>query len=211
MRVISRYAKIIPGAVDDGGKLTSIGSDVYAEFIREIYARWEISYPKFYKMDDMSKLAFAASEILLRGSDIKDRFAPVEIGVVLTAPHSSLETDCAHQALITGQYAPSPAVFVYTLANIMAGEICIRNGFKGENIVFANDSFMDEGILSYVNALFESGRVRACLCGEVDFFGKEFSSRFFLVEERTDGPHDVADTYTPMDFSSVNIRKVLYQ
>ena len=211
MRVISRYAKIIPGAVDDGGTLARIVSDGFPGFIREIYARWEISYPKFYKMDDMSKLAFAASEILLRGSAVKDRFAPEEIGVVLTAPHSSLDTDCAHQSLITGQYAPSPAVFVYTLANIMAGEICIRNGFKGENIVFSNESFVDEGIIRYVDALFDSGRIRACLCGEVDFFGKEFSARLFLVEERTDGAHDVVRTDTPMDFSSDNIRKIMYQ
>jgi len=207
MRIISRYASITRGVCNDNGVKTESAGDDFPSFIREIYSLRNISYPKFYKMDDLSKLAFVTSEMLLDGAGIHDRYANNDIGVILAAPHSSLDTDCAHHASITdGKYAPSPAVFVYTLANIMAGEICIRNGFTGENTVFAADSFLDDGIIPYVDALFDSKRIRACVCGEVDFFDKEYSARLFLVEERADDTQDVDS----IEFNTDMIKKILY-
>ena len=49
--------------------------------------------------------------------------------------HSCLETDIEHQEEVNKQKA-SPAVFVYTLPNIVIGEISIRNKWFGESAFF---------------------------------------------------------------------------
>ncbi|HEY1406575.1 MAG TPA: beta-ketoacyl synthase N-terminal-like domain-containing protein [Spirochaetota bacterium] len=192
---ICGYASIRPGQFFVNEIRESVPIDDFAPFIKDVYVRSGIAYPKFYKMDNLSKLAFVTAEHLLRGTDLAGRCRKDEIGVILVAPHSSLDTDCRHHASIAdgAEYSPSPAVFVYTLPNIMAGEICIRHGFQGENIVFAGDTFADDAVISYITALFDSGKIKAAICGVVDFFEEEFSSDLFLVEERTGNSQDVSD------------------
>ena len=51
---------------------------------------------------------------------------------------ASLDTDIKY--LATTKELPSPSVFVYTLPNIMIGEICIRNHFKGESFFFISEN-----------------------------------------------------------------------
>lgn len=85
---------------------------------------------KFYKMDDLCKLGYVAAEYLLKDKT----FAPLEMGMLLANATSSLHTDIRHQQLIDqdGDRAASPAVFVYTLPNVVSGEICIRHKIQGE-------------------------------------------------------------------------------
>ena len=53
--------------------------------------------------------------------------------MLLANAASSLHTDIRHQQLIDreGDQAASPAVFVYTLPNVVSGEICIRHKIQG--------------------------------------------------------------------------------
>jgi len=69
---------------------------------------------------------------------------------------SSLESDEKHQEFIRDRkkYSPSPSVFVYTLPNIMAGEIAIRHKIKGENTVFIFERFDPGFIFHYISELF---------------------------------------------------------
>jgi hypothetical protein len=96
-----------------------------ADFLKSAYRRLNIQYPKFFKMDSLSKLAFLSAEILLKDSDITTSYPSEMTGIILFNASSSLETDEKHQESIgdRGNYFPSPSVFVYTLANIMTGEI----------------------------------------------------------------------------------------
>ena len=89
---------------------------------------------KFYKMDNLCKLGYVAAEYLLKDTN----YHPKEIGIILANASSSLDTDCKHQAIISkeGDKAASPAVFVYTLPNVVLGEICIRHKIQGENTFF---------------------------------------------------------------------------
>ena len=75
-----------------------------------------------------------AAEYLLEGKT----FAPLEMGMLLANAASSLHTDIRHQQLIDreGDQAASPAVFVYTLPNVVSGEICIRHKIQGETNLF---------------------------------------------------------------------------
>ncbi|HXO78164.1 MAG TPA: hypothetical protein VN824_23075 [Puia sp.] len=155
-----------------------------SERLLSIYRTLKLDYPKFYKMDQLSKLGWLASEILLKDNPIPDTIQPEDIGIVLTNANASLDTDIKY--LDTVADIASPAVFVYTLPNIMIGEISIRNKFKGENAFFIFDKF-DAGFLElYVGQLLDTGVLKACICGWVDVFGDDYKAALFLVARRQD-------------------------
>ena len=106
------------------------------EIVNE-YRRLGVDYPKFFKMDSLSKMAFIASERLLNGYD--ERFVSRDdVAVVFFNSSSSLAVDIDYQKTIrlNDDYYPSPSLFVYTLPNICAGEVAIRNKFCGETSFF---------------------------------------------------------------------------
>ena len=154
----------------------------FKTFIKEAYRNYDLKYPKFFKMDSLCKLAVIGAEIAIENSDLaeilKDR-----IGIVLMNKASSLDTDREHQHSIDDRqnYFPSPATFVYTLANIMAGEIAIRHEFQGENMCFVLSEFNIDIMHQYVSNLFESGKIDVCLCGWVDFDGSNYESVQYIV------------------------------
>ena len=102
--------------------------------LTELYRTHVGDYPKFFKMDTLSKLGFVASELLLQAEGA-ERFVPREDrAVVFFNRCASLQADTAYQATIQDpeNFFPSPAAFVYTLPNIVTGEIAIRNKYFGE-------------------------------------------------------------------------------
>lgn len=120
--------------------------------LTEIYRSHIGDYPKFFKMDTLSKLGFVASELLLQAEG-KARFEPREDrAIVFFNRCASLQADTNYQATIQDpeHFFPSPAAFVYTLPNIVTGEIAIRNKYYGETsfIVLAghNPSIMAQQI-----------------------------------------------------------------
>src|ERR1700683_1730494 len=134
-----------------------------ADFLLSGYQHFCFQTPRFYKMDQLSKLGWLAAELLLSdGFDAAD-YRPEDIAVVLSNASSSLDTDYRYFATVTD--IPSPALFVYTLPNIMIGEICIRHKFKGENAFFIAESFDASFIETYVRDLMETGNARTCICG----------------------------------------------
>ena len=105
-----------------------------ASLLAELYRNHIGDYPKFFKMDTLSKLGFVASELLLQAEG-KPRFEPREDrAVIFFNKSASLQADTAYQATIQDaeNFFPSPAAFVYTLPNIVTGEIAIRNKYFGE-------------------------------------------------------------------------------
>ncbi|MDR1847567.1 MAG: hypothetical protein LBR17_05565 [Bacteroidales bacterium] len=109
--------------------------------LTERYRAMMIDYPKFFKMDNLSRLGFIATEILLQGSP--KRFIEREdIAVIGFNSASSLDSDSHFQTTIQHKdsYFPSPSVFVYTLPNIVIGEIAIRNRFLGETCFYISET-----------------------------------------------------------------------
>ncbi len=108
----------------------------FAEFAKSAYKNFGINYPKFFKMDNLSKLAFLASEMVLSEQIVAE--SENNIALVFANQSSSLDTDVKYQHSIDdkGNYFPSPAVFVYTLPNICVGEISIKHQLKSENAFF---------------------------------------------------------------------------
>lgn len=151
------------------------------DFLVAAYKQSGINYSRFYKMDNLGKLGWLAAELLLQDNQVKENYDPNDIGIVLSNSNASLDTDLRYMASVSD--IPSPALFVYTLPNIVTGEICIRNGFKGENAFFVFNKF-DAGFLSnYVGNLLDSNALNACICGWVDLVGNEYKAALFLVEK----------------------------
>ncbi|WP_377129859.1 hypothetical protein [Mucilaginibacter antarcticus] len=131
-------------------------------------------------MDNLSKLGWLAAEVLLGGADVK-RYQPEEVGLIFSNANASLDSDKRYNNSIAD--VPSPALFVYTLPNIMIGEICIRNNFKGEDAFFIFEQFDAAFIANYVNGLLANGVLKACICGWVDVLGDDYKAVLFLVEK----------------------------
>ncbi len=166
-------------------------------FLLSVYQHLGITYPKFYKMDNLSKLGWLATEVLLNESDIK-RYEPEEVGLILSNANASLDSDKRYQGSIRD--IPSPALFVYTLPNIMIGEICIRNNFKGEDAFFIFKKFDAAFIASYVDGLLANGVLQACICGWVDVLDDDYKAVLFLVEKEQ---RDNAISFTEKNLNSI--------
>jgi len=151
---------------------------------RSLYRYYNINYPKFFKMDNLCKLAFLSAEILLQGNGVLQKYPGEQIGIILENANSSLESDEKHQESIRdrNQYFPSPSVFVYTIPNIMVAEIAIRHKVKGENAVFISKQFDPELIDHYVSELFRNQQVSCCLSGWIECYGDHYQSFLFLIE-----------------------------
>jgi hypothetical protein len=152
---------------------------------RSVYRYYNIDYPKFFKMDNLCKIAFLSAEILLQGTDVLQKYPGEQIGIILENASSSLEYDQKHQESIRdrNKYFPSPSVFVYTIPNIMVAEIAIRHKVKGENAVFISEQFDPELIDHYVSELFRNQQVSCCLSGWVECYGNHYQSFLFIIEQ----------------------------
>ncbi len=161
-------------------------SDVSA-FLLAIYQHLELKYPKFYKMDNLSKLGWLASEVLFKPhfQERKNLYQPEDVGLLFINANSSLDTDLNYYE--STQTIASPALFVYTLPNIVMGEICIKNGFKGENAFFVADSFDSDFIHKIVDNLLINNHLQACICGWVELIRNEYKAFLMLVEKEKIG------------------------
>jgi len=155
-------------------------------FLESAYVFADPKYPKFYKMDNLSKLGFLASEILLKDNEQARTYPAEEVGIVLSNASASLDTDVKYYKTVS-DFA-SPALFVYTLPNIVIGEICIRNGFKGENAFFISERFDASFMVDYVDNLINNNILQCCICGWVELFKESYKAAFFLVDRNTDNP-----------------------
>ncbi|HRO44235.1 hypothetical protein [Agriterribacter sp.] len=150
------------------------------DFLLSAYKYFNVDYPKFYKMDNLCKLGFLAVELLLKERRIAEAYSPESIGIVFSNASSSLDADLHYFESVKN--IPSPAQFVYTLPNIVIGEVSIRHRCKGENAFFVNERF-DAGFMQfYVQDLMARNRVKACISGWVECLGAEYKAVVYLVE-----------------------------
>jgi hypothetical protein len=152
----------------------------------EIARNFEIVYPRYFKMDTMSRLGFLTSEILMKHlpEDIP-RHSPCDCGMLTANRSSSLDTD--RKYLESTKRIPGPALFVYTLPNVVNAEICIRNGFKGENMFFLAGDFVSSGVIEFAEASFKTGAMKFCLCGWIELLDEDFCSLMFAIDVEKQG------------------------
>lgn len=165
------------------GQINYVASKLdFKEGSKELYKWLGITYPKFYKMDNLSKAAFLTSETLLKGHNWQ--VEPEKRGLFIANKSSSLDTDEKyHQKTFTkSEIISNPALFVYTLPNIMIGELSIRHQFKGEQCLWVNDNFDGHSIANYINLLFRTGEIESCLVGWVEYYQEKESAFISLIQ-----------------------------
>ena len=186
------------GMVLNGQRLTTSGSG--SEMLTDAYRRYVGDYPKFFKMDGLSKLGFLASELLLQQMDegtehdgarrSQERFIlRDDRAVILFNRSGSIEADVHYQSTISDpdNFFPSPSVFVYTLPNIVTGEIAIRNKYQGETSFFVLEHEDQETIQAMIEAAFEDEGTKSVLAGWVDYSdGGHFEAKMRLMDRLKD-------------------------
>ena len=167
----------------------TIGTEDFSTFIKNAYKFLQTDYSKFFKMDNLSKLAFLAADVLLKKENLNEE--ENNIALIFSNKASSLDTDRKHQAAIENdaEYFPSPAVFVYTLPNICLGEISIKHRLYSENSFFIFDRFNAEHLQLYANSLLRSGKAEKVLCGWVDLDENSYDAFLYLVEKEGEIEH----------------------
>ena len=128
-------------------------------------------------MDNLSKLAFMAADVLLKNETEKD------VALVLSNKASSLDTDRKHQKSIenTTNFDPSPAAFRDTLPNICLGEISIKHELYSENAFFVHDKFNPSALIDYANSLLGENSAEKVLSGWVDFENGKYDAFLYVV------------------------------
>ncbi|MDR0700058.1 MAG: hypothetical protein LBG28_12730 [Tannerella sp.] len=204
MNYIKSYCRIVPGRV-------LLNRDVYFEsgnepfvmhdFFSAIYGRLKIEYRKFYKMDALSKLGFLASELVLDGIDRE--LHKEYLGIALFNRSASLEADRKYQQTIQDKnnFFPSPSDFVYTLPNIVTGEISIRNKIYGETAFYVIPAFQSDILCGAIENMIRFADMKYVLAGwiDVDAFSGAFSCMMALCETEghdTNGTNDAETSQT---------------
>lgn len=166
--VILDQRKLWEGNQNANEKLEEQEGAGHHSLLTSLYKQMIGNYPKFYKMDGLSRLGFVASEILLnaeKGDTDKER------AIIFFNHSSSIASDRNYKESINDKdnYFPSPSIFVYTLPNIVTGEIAIRNHFHGETSFFIlpdKDERMMEEILQ---ASCRDAQSKSFLTGWIDY------------------------------------------
>ncbi len=152
-------------------------------------------WPKFFKMDTLSKAGFVASELLLKKVG-EHRLEGEEYtrsrAIVLFGSTASLCADRNYQETIQDRdnYYPSPALFVYTLPNIVTGEIAIRNHWRGETSFYVLEAPDAAQMAFHLACAFDDPETESILAGWVDSRNNDDYQVFMTLIYRK----DAADT-----------------
>lgn len=162
----------------------------FTTFAKAAYKNFEIEYPKFFKMDNLSKLAFLGSEMVLAKQQEKENIA-----LLFANKSASLDTDLKHQESIQDKenFFPSPAIFVYTLANICIGEVSIRHQLKTESAFFCSESYQPAFMMNYANYLLDKNKATKVLCAWVENINESYEAVFYLVEKQGKKQHTITE------------------
>jgi len=169
-RVIHRV-HVTPYFADvDGTSRNLLGED--ENCLTALYKKYVGDYPRYYKMDGLCRLGFLATELLLQAApDIANTTFLHDAAVVFVSRSGSLANDEKHQATIDSveNYFPSPALFVYTLPNIVTGEVAIRHKIYGETAAYIMEEKNTEQIEQLLSLSFLDPATSLVLGGWLEY------------------------------------------
>ena len=140
---------------------------------------------QFYKMDAQCKLAFIATEVLFQDIE-REQYKNEEIAMVFANSESTLATDRSYWE--STKDIASPALFVYTLPNILMGEIAIKNKIKGENCFFISENFDADLLQEQTELVFQNTTTKIVVVGWVNYESEtNYSAKLFLVSKLESG------------------------
>lgn len=191
---IVRQVEITPTHVIVNGQRLDV-EGTGSEMLKNVYRTRIGFYPKFFKMDTLCRLGFVASELLLQDENpnrVFDEKGRVPEGegredraIIVFSRLGSLcnDKDYEHTIERADNYFPSPAVFVYTLPNIVTGELAIRNRYFGETSCYVLAEENEALMMSVAEETLLDPMTTSMLCGWLDCEDKEhFNAKIYLME-----------------------------
>lgn len=178
--VVLDHQKLWEGNQNANEKLEEQEGAGHHSLLTSLYKQMIGNYPKFYKMDGLSRLGFVASEILLNAekgdTDVERREEEgerllEERAIIFFNHSSSIASDRNYKESINDKdnYFPSPSIFVYTLPNIVTGEIAIRNHFHGETSFFILPDKDERLMEEILQASCRDDQSKSFLTGWIDY------------------------------------------
>ncbi len=183
--VISKYGSMNAKAFSMNGNVVASCPDGMSpvEFMTHLYRENKVSYPKYFKMDHLSRLGFLMTDLLLKDTALYGDTPKLQTGIFLNNHSASLDTDQEYQDTLGAEYFPSPAVFVYTLPNIVMGEIAIKHKIYGENTFFVSETFDIQSLFDYVYQSFNQTKMENALVGWVEYYKGKMEAFMMLVSK----------------------------
>lgn len=198
MMYIQKSCRIHDRRVMVDGQTRFEASDGHAsgtDFLADAFRSTGIDYRKFYKMDPLSRLGFLAAELILPQPAEADPSGE-EMGLICFNSTASLAADRAYQRTIPAgdDFFPSPSDFVYTLPNIVTGEIAIRHHIQGETAFYVLRAFNPETICHIVRETIADADLHRAFVGWIDIDTDRLDARAVLCVDR---PHGNSPELTP--------------
>ncbi len=176
---ILNSAEINNGKVLANGKPVENLENDFSIVSKYLYKKYCKAYIKFFKMDSLCKLGFLTTEMLLKDFDTES-IGKNEVALAIGNSNSTKDTDLKYYETIKTQ--PSPAIFVYTLPNILLGEICIRYGFKGQNLCYISEKFDENELYENIKILLNNSTTQYLISGWVDYISEtNYKSLLLLI------------------------------
>lgn len=143
-------------------------------------------YPRFYKMDSLSKLGFLATEILIKAENSSDCEHPTSRAIAFFNHKASLKTDIEYLETINDKdnFFPSPSLFVYTLPNIVTGEIAIRHHYLGETAFYILPERNWDRIYDIITCMFCDPQTSSIISGWIEYTdSNDFEANIFIANK----------------------------
>lgn len=180
MNFITTYCRIDKQFVSVNGT-TLLQNDHSNSWLKSIYGFLQLDYPKFFKMDILCKLAITGVEILKSYNPNLENYPDDRIALVFANKNSSADTDLKFRKSYLESGSPSPALFVYTLPNILIGEVAIKNKWYGENLLTVSSMFNPVFFENYCNMMIPE-KADACICGWINALEDQIEAFLFVAE-----------------------------
>lgn len=186
----------------NGNLLLEFSSEDKNHWLIDIYNHFQFSYPKFYKMDKLCRAGFLAAELIMNDLGMINEEIKSDWAICCFNRSGSLDDDKTYQKTIQNpdEFFPAPSVFVYTLANIVTGEIAIRHKLRGESAFYITERFNAKTIHETTTDLLTCGTAQYILGGWVEQGDEGTDVLLWAVGPSSDE--------TLLDFAENNLNKL---
>lgn len=176
---ISSWVRITPNGVYGSAKENVQEST--DQSVTGIYRKLNIEHPKFFKMDSQSKLGFVGSYILLDEIRSELEMNDEAVSLLFANRSSSLKTDRQYHKSVGDEGTGSPAKFVYTLPNIVIGEVCIYWKQYNETQFLVLPNFDADTLLKHAEIMFSESDCKYVLIGWTEVGNDQTDGLFILL------------------------------
>jgi len=208
MNFITAYCHLQENDCSVNGEIVSRRDEHSGDsWFKQIYKEQEFIYPKFHKMDVLSQAGFLTSELIKKvNTQFATKYKEDEIAMLFANRSSSAETDRKFVHSYQNG-APSPSLFVYTLPNIVMGEIAILNKWYGESLFAVLPEFDAAFYLNYGNIFLSSGS-EAVLCCWLEIAENQIDAFMFLMEKEGETQFALTEDLLSALAVSGNLQKI---